>query len=369
MVNALIVGAGAIGRGFLPWCLPENSKITFVDSSHDLIKGCRDQGGYTTFMTKAGTLQPLHINKAEYLLPSELAKLDLQSFDVAFISVGPRNVERLPTALQFLKVPIYSLENDPATVFRIREILNTPNVFFGIPDVITSSTASPSNLAKDPFSLHTENGVLYLENCSESRYSVDAKINAVWLDSEKLSTEWDAKLYIHNTPHCIAAYLGYLNSNTFMHEAMSQAWINDLVSGVIDEILKALESTKQYDSEFLRSYAIKELARFENKLLYDPITRVARQPLRKLRPAPHGRLIGALELCFLAGFYPKNLITGICAALHYTNSADDDYSSLSLINDYGISSFLWHYLSISPDTLLSRILSKAYQNFNPRIIQ
>ena len=41
----------------------------------------------------------------------------------------------------------------------------------------------------------------------------------------------------------------------------------------------------------------KELKRFENKLLFDPISRVAREPLRKLRS--DNRIILALRLAFI----------------------------------------------------------------------
>ena len=51
MVKALIIGAGAIGRGFLPWCLPENHSITFFDLNHDLIKSLDKKGFYHSFLS------------------------------------------------------------------------------------------------------------------------------------------------------------------------------------------------------------------------------------------------------------------------------------------------------------------------------
>ena len=233
--------------------------------------------------------------------------------------------------------------------------------------MITSSTASPENLAQDPLSLHTEDGVLYLTNAPMSEKLKSLKV--VWTDEAKLSMEWDAKLYIHNTPHCIAAYLGYCGGFTYMHEAMQVQAVKDTVVGVVEEILYALKASSKYPVDFLDSYANKELSRFQDVLLFDPTYRVARQPLRKLRPAPHGRLIGALDLCLVSGIFPKNLLTGIAAALHYDHSADDDSGSIKLIKHYGISAFLWHFLAIPQDSLTSKLVSSAYSTFDARNFQ
>ena len=66
--------------------------------------------------------------------------------------------------------------------------------------------------------------------------------------------------------------------------------------------------TKLYnlDEDFTNWYSEKELQRFANKLLHDPISRVAREPFRKL--GLNDRLIGAAQLSLSVGVLPKNLI-------------------------------------------------------------
>ena len=363
MVKVLIIGAGAIGRGFLPWCLPPSAKITFVDISTSLVDGLRGAGKYTTYLSSDGKLKSMQVSPHAVLRPSDVQAQELPEFDIAFISVGPRNIEKIPPDLGRLRCPIFTLENDPATTFRLRELLQNEQVYFGVPDVITSSTASPENLECDPWAIHTEDGVLYLTGVPMS--SETKLLRVKWINEEKLSLEWGAKLYIHNTAHCIAAYLGYLMGKVYMHDAMQVTAVSDIVRGVLEEIVASLGKSSLYSSVFLKSYASKELARFQDVLLFDPISRVARHPLRKLRPAPHGRLIGALDLCLLAGVFPKNLLTGIAAALHYDNEADDDSASLGLIKYYGISAFLSHFLGIPEDSLTSKLVSKSYREFDP----
>ena len=46
--------------------------------------------------------------------------------------------------------------------------------------------------------------------------------------------EWDAKLYIHNTPHCIAAFYGYLNNCEYVHDALAIDSVKILWAAFVD---------------------------------------------------------------------------------------------------------------------------------------
>ena len=324
MARALIIGCGAIGRGFVPWILNE-FEIDFFDISDDLTTGISSQQGYSSFMSDGESLS--HLRVTPHKISSCFDEFALHSYDIAFISVGPRNVIRLPAEISALTCPIYSLENDPNTVELIKKQYGLSGVYFGVPDVITSSTASPDNLAKDRYAIHTENGIMYLQESQQASTELKKKLPAVkWLAVERLNQEWDAKLYIHNTPHCIAAYLGHLAGCTYLHEALAKPAINRIINGVIEELLYGLKVTTSYDHHFIENYAEKEVRRFSNKLLFDPISRVAREPIRKLHPS--GRLTGALRLLLSSGVRPTYLMVGIGAALKYLAKDDRDYSQI-----------------------------------------
>ena len=81
------------------------------------------------------------------------------------------------------------------------------------------------------------------------------------------------------------------------------------------------------------------LKRFHNRALKDTIVRVAKDPLRKLKP--NDRLVGAAKYCMDSGLRPDEIVEGIAAALKYDNPQDPaavkiqaDISSLGL--DYVI---------------------------------
>lgn len=357
MARALIIGGGAIGRGFLPWAL-QNLAFDIYDISENLCQSITSQGGYTSFMSKEGSLRKMICEPGKFT--SKVSDLKLEEYAIAFVAVGPRNCSKLPREFSKLECPIFSLENDPSTVEELSQVFGSGKVLFGVPDVIASSTASPQNLSADSYALHTEDGVLYLEN-SDSLPAVlhNYLPEVIWSTRSDMIREWDAKLYLHNTAHCVAAFLGHLKGNTYLHESFDVPFITNAIDGVIEELVLALKRTTNYDHGFLENYADKELKRFSNKLLYDPILRVAREPLRKL--AVGGRLTGALSMCMLAGVSPIYLNVGICAALQYKVTSDKDFQFMSQLSNFGVKNFLRYFLDLDPNSIESKYVVNSYE--------
>ncbi len=364
MGKALIIGAGAIGRGFLPWII-KDFQITFFDTSTEISTKLLKAKHYTSFMSINGKLKSLKVDCSNTFY--DISKIALEDFDLAFICVGPRNVDNVPNILSNLNCPIFSLENDPISVIQLKENLNKDDIYFGVPDVITSSTASKENLSKDELAIHTENGILYLEDSNRISQRLKETLSDIkWLKRAQLNVEWDAKLYLHNTPHCIAAFLGNLHGVHYVHEALSIDIIKDIVEGVVAELLHALKLSTDYNHVFMESYAEKEVKRFSNNLLFDPINRVAREPIRKLLPS--GRLLGALRMTLLQGVIPNNLLRGIVSALHYRDHNDNDYKILKLIKYMGVPAFLYHYCGLDPNSIEANIIDSNYNDISKEII-
>ena len=355
--RALIIGGGAIGRGFVPWVL-ENFEIDFFDIDASLGLRIKNNGGYSTYMSDGDLLVRKHVIPTHFT--SEISDLNLETYDIVFVSVGPRNIKHLSQDLVKIKCPIFSLENDPSTVDEMKLHLSIENIYFGVPDVITSYTASPENLQLDPNCLHTENGVLYLQqpDCLKQDL-IEALPSIRWLNASRMNEEWDAKLYLHNTPHCIAAYLGYLAGYDYLHEAMQNEIIRNIIEGLVSEILLALKFETPYDHEFMESYASKEVRRFSNNLLFDPISRVAREPIRKLHPG--GRLMGALKMMLINGVRPKNMMLGIVAALRYSPSSDNDSEIMKNFELFSPGDFLRYHVGFENENFELEFISKNFQ--------
>lgn len=341
-MNILIIGAGAIGRGYLPWVFKDCSpNYYFVDSNSGIIDELKNRQQFSTHRVHGNQYNSLSVKVSGAYLPGQfLEEKPKVKYDVIFVSVGPRNVARVAPLMRDVDAPIISCENDPSTVDSLKSLLNKENVFFAIPDVITSNMAPANLLENDPLAITTENGELF----------IDERIGNLTGDFKKIShkdlinQQWCAKLYLHNTPHCIAAYLGALAGVKYLHESMQVPEINQIVAGSMEEMLNALKARWDIPHDFLNWYAEKELSRFRCELLFDPISRVAREPLRKLEL--DGRLVGAAQICLSLGFIPENILLGITSALLFDDPNDKDKHLSFMQEALTPSAFLTHILGL-----------------------
>ncbi len=317
----LFVGAGAIGRGYMPWIFPSGAyDFVFVDSNKAVVESMRARRHGTSYRARQGKLEKLVYPVKEALLPEELDVSRYPDLAAVFVSVGPRSCVKACQRLKGLTCPIILNENDSSLVDDVRASLGQTNVYFAVPDVITSNTAPEALRQEDPVAVITEDGQLFVDDRAAAA-ALTGDIHFL-SEHELLYKQWTAKLYIHNTPHCVAAYLGALVGKTFLHEGMAVPQVDKIVEGAMKEMLTSLKLAWEIPHEFLDWYAQKELSRFRNTLLFDPITRVAREPLRKLEP--NGRLIGAANICLAQGFVPNNLLRGIIGALLFREENDSD---------------------------------------------
>jgi mannitol-1-phosphate 5-dehydrogenase len=165
---------------------------------------------------------------------------------------------------------------------------------------------------------------------------------------------------VHNTPHAVAAYLGAIAGVTYLHEAMEVGRIREIVAGTMGEMARMLEARFRLEHEFVRWYADKELRRFSNTLLYDPIDRVAREPFRKL--GHRDRLLGAANLCLGVGVVPENLLLGIMSAFAYNNERDADFNIRHLVNALQPEEFLSIIIRLRPGEPLTDLLLERWDS-------
>ena len=315
----LIFGAGAIGRGFLaPKFFEKNYSITFIDNNLNLINKLRKRKKYIAAFTEGNRYKFHKVNIKDIFHIDE--KFEINKYDIVFTCVGPNQCYNIVNKFRGAK-NIISCENDLNSKKIIKEITGIKNVYFAIPDVITSNTA-PKELKKfDDLCTVSEQGTLVVEDNKLNLSNVAKK-----LSQRKLNMHWDSKLFIHNAPHAIVAYLGAKKKYEFIHQAMKDKQIRNIVVSSMNEISYGLIKSGLVNSNFVKYYKKKEIRRFENKILFDPISRVAREPLRKL--ANDNRLILALRLCFLGNRIPKYTLIGLKAALSYYDKNDKDSAYL-----------------------------------------
>jgi mannitol-1-phosphate/altronate dehydrogenase len=357
----LVIGAGAIGRGHLPWVFsPDDFEYYFIDRNKDLVNELKRRGSYTTYAAgAAGYVKRTVAVSGAFLSAGDMPELN--GLSLAVMAVGPRNVVNVARDLSGFEGTVLCAENDPETVNMVRYLCKKARPFFAIPDVITSNTASQELQDANPLNICTEQGVFY----TDERAFNDLPSSAMLVKADELKRQWIAKLYLHNTPHCIAAYLGSLLGLQFLHEGMSVSSVREVVEGAMDEMKEVVTSVFGLDSAFSEWYASKEIGRFTNPLLNDPIIRVAREPLRKLEP--DGRLLGAAQLCMSMGLFPKNIMLGITAAISYSNTGDEDRHIGMLKDSLELGDLLSVFLGLKPHNPLHLALVKAWGSNTQRL--
>lgn len=347
----ILMGAGAIGRGYLPWVLNKaQHDFVFVDSNPVIVDRLNAHRGYTTYRVNGDAYQECHVPVLAAYTPETFHISEHKDAVACFFSVGPRNVATAAQLMAGTRIPLILCENEPETVSAVQRVVEHNEVYFAVPDVITSNTAPQLLLDQDPLAISTEDGILYVE---EGVAGVHGDLHFISRE-ELLRMQWTPKLFLHNTPHCITAYLGALMGVTYVHEAMEHAQAALIVEGAMTEMLQALKLQWDIPHKFLDWYAQKELARFRCKLLFDPVARVAREPLRKLEL--HGRLIGAAQMCLTLGVLPQNLLKGIVGAILFEDVNDPDHHIGLMREGMSTSDFNRYVLGLRPGEPLDLML-------------
>src|SRR5439155_884549 len=131
---------------------------------------------------------------------------------------------------------------------------------------------------------------------------------------------FERKLFTHNLGHAVAAYLGHTAGLAHIHEAMADAGIAAQVRGAMEEAGAGLVVRWGFSLQEQAAHAEGLMGRFANAALRDTVTRVGRDPLRKLRS--DDRLVGGALLALEHGVEPRNIAAGIAAALRFDAPGD-----------------------------------------------
>ncbi|MHB9156119.1 MAG: mannitol dehydrogenase family protein, partial [Endomicrobiales bacterium] len=96
MKDLVVVGAGAIGRGYLPWVFGDDLyNFVFVDTNKELIDSLNKQKQYRTYRVRSNKLEERTVPvKKAYLLSDFKAAMHRDAAAV-FMSVGPRNCQQV----------------------------------------------------------------------------------------------------------------------------------------------------------------------------------------------------------------------------------------------------------------------------------
>jgi len=351
MTNRTIViwGAGGIGRGFIADLFAAaDYNLFLVDQSSELIANLRSAGGYTVVRAKdAAHCEEALITSYTALSTSDSTELQsaVTQTDLIALAVFPQAFEAV--AAQLVPLLIQRQKERPtapldvllctnllhaAQKFRTAfekacppASLTSLNACTGIAEtlVIRIVPSAPHDLLKkDALGVFTNGYPTLHVDKSALRTNRLNDLPGVRL-VENMHAEEMRKMYTYNMVQAVLAYHGAPRQHSFIVDCIADPGVNGEAQAVLAEVSLALQAQYGFSNSAMEEWNRAVLEQTNNPALGDTVTRMAADPLRKLRR--DDRLVGPALLAIQHNIEPKHLIRGIAAALRY--DAKDDPSA------------------------------------------
>jgi len=366
MKYAIQFGAGNIGRGFMGQLFWEiGYRTIFIDADSELVKTINRQSKYPLKLLDAYTKKEIDlvIDNIEAIDAKDTGSIvkNIKNADVICTAVGEGPLPMIAPAISKGLDARFKGDGDPIDIYLCENNLHAASI---LKEKVLESTAVNMRDILEKKAGFAGMVVARMVPTASDRFGIEDRLFAVADSYHKLiydgsavrgrrlpiegmepasnfTAVFERKLYTLNMVHAALAYLGYLKGYSYVHEPFGDSQLNPIIEKAMDEISEGL--LKKYDRDLDRGQQneiIKDTKiRFGNPLLLDPVTRVARDPLRKL--GPKDRLIGSAGLCMEQDIFPEN-ISHICgAALNYDYANDRRAVELKkMIEEKGIEKIL-----------------------------
>ncbi len=379
MRQAVMFGAGNVGRGFLGQLLFEGGyRTTFVDANPALVAALNGRGEYPlrlvsedeTWEHLIGNLRALdaRADRAQITQAVVQADLLLTAVGVAALPhVAPALARGITARAQAGCGPIDVLlcENQWHAAALMRGLVQPhlpPSAWdyfrtsVGLVEtVIGRMVPAPTNgqRAEDPLLVVAEP---YKElPISRAMLRGESPSLPGLIAADDFDAYEARKLFLHNAGHAALAYLGYSQGYEYIWQCADDLTVAEVCRAALAESAAALVAEYGFVPPALDAFNADLLRRFTNQALGDPISRVAADPLRKLRPAD--RLVGAANLCLKREIMPYALARVIAAALLYDHPADAAAQELQRRRqEGGAGRVLEEVGGVAPGSVLGRLV-------------
>lgn len=382
-MTAVIFGAGSVGRGFLGQLFSESGyEVVFVDIDTALVNALARRGSFTLRLAGVDQVQDLTIGPVRGVngLQTDHVAAEVARASLVATAVGARALSSVadPIAAGLVRrweagqtgpLNVIVCENLPDAPDRLRTYVRDalpqglraclPERVGFVPAVIArmSPPPTPEQRAADATLIVAEP---YKVLPVEREAFVGAVPRIVGLEPvTPFKAYVDRKLYIHNAAHAVLGYLGYRRGLAYGYEALDDPWVRTRLDQALDEAGRALVAEHGFEPGALQAHVQDVLARLANRALADPISRLCRDPLRKL--GRDDRLVGAARLAERYNIRPVGLAWGIAAALAYDRADDAHAVELQAgLARHGLTEVFWNVCGIREHEPLAVLVRQCY---------
>lgn len=377
-MKAVHFGAGNIGRGFIGYLLRKSGyDVTFVDISDKLVDDINRYKEYTviTLNTSANKEKIKNI-KAVNLKDTVSLEKAVMDADLITTSLGFNNLNSTGCLLKEILKKRALANTRPLDIIACENALMATDVlknaiFDGADsefmDYLKDKVGFP-NCAVDRIVPNIDiKKELPIDAAVEDFYEWDIENNKVKINKninganyvENLAPYLERKIFLLNGAHATIAYLGYLKKYKFIHEAIKDDFIQNIVLGFHSEAVKALSIKHKLDINSLKNYSNKLINRFKNAYLKDEVTRVGRDPVRKL--SANDRLITPLKLCDELNINFENILYGIAGGYLFDYNKDERANEIQhSVKCKGIQNTISEISGLAVDDPLNTKIAEKY---------
>ena len=343
-MNAIMYGAGNIGRGFIGSLLSQSGyRVTFVDVAEPVVKHLQEKECYPIRYVSTEGYEDVLIENVTALNGNNTEAVSdaIASCDIMATAVGARILKFIvPNIVAGLRKR-WAMGGKPLNIIVCENLMDANLVVEGMikaqltqeeckkfDETVGLVEASIGRMVPvqteemkdgEPMRVCVERYGFLPTDKAAFKGGVPEIKNMV--PFEPFDFYIKRKLYIHNMGHATCAYLGDLLNLQYIYQSIDVADVRVLVQNAMLEGAVALTKKYGVKMEDIVMHITDLMGRFTNAALMDTCARVGGDPGRKL--SPDDRLIGSSSLALAQGITPAYITVGAAAGLHrYINEAE-----------------------------------------------
>ena len=353
-MRATIFGAGNIGRGLVGTVFADSAyDLTFIDINSDLVTRLNHEKSYTVSTDENRKMVPIERAidaRDETAVVEAVARADVvatavggQILGVVAPAVGAGLLRRKRDS-----VNVVACENIHPNSSALRDHVvhsagSAAVAGVGFPDVVVDRIVPGDANSLD----------LIVERAFEFVVDRQGWVGPIPKTSPIVFTDHLGdyklrKLWMVNCLHVLTAWLGIEAGHQYIHMAIQDKQIRDLVKSASTAGAAVLAAaTTEFSSDELVLYAAQSIRRFHNPQLADLTSRVARNPLLKLQP--NERVLGPARAAERLGLDINGFAAGVAAALRLRDPGIEGLDELATRLKGGWRRFLIEDCELEPD--------------------
>lgn len=374
-MKTIVFGAGRIGCGLAGQLLRDSGhEVVFVARSPGITEHLNRVGRYCVRLVGRGEKREIIVDGIRAVSAGKIERVaaEIGDADLLITSVGVGNLENISgliaagLARRSVPLNILAFENSGSAGPLLRGWVgrHLPADFpldrHGFAGVLISRAVTQR--LGDPGS----NEPLVFVSDNYSRFIVDGtglRGALPHIEGMLVTDNYEAwvqkKFSMFSAAHATTAYLGHLKGYRYIHTAIRDPQIRAAVVEVLKEGQQGLAALHGAEIAGDESDRREVLDRISNAELCDPVSRVGRDPGRKLQA--NDRLVGTAHMALAAGVEPKSLGVAVAAALFYNNYRDSSAFELQQhIAIHGVEKTISEVCGVDNVSPLGRITTEAW---------